>query len=106
MATHPEGNLAPADLAQLPRVALILGNEHDGLRDALHAGAKESVRIPMHGFVESFNVSVAAAVLLYAATLGRAGDLPEAEQLRFYARALVRSVPRSLEVLAGTRRSD
>src|SRR6478609_5037678 len=106
VATHPEGNLAPADLAQLPRVALILGNEHDGLRDALHAGAKESVRIPMHGFVESFNVSVAAAVLLYAATLGRAGDLPEAEQLRFYARALVRSVPRSLEVLAGTRRSD
>jgi len=106
VATHPEGNLAPADLARLPRVALILGNEHDGLRDALHAGAKESVRIPMHGFVESFNVSVAAAVLLYAATLGRSGDLSEAEQLRLYARGLVRSVPRALEVLAGTRRSD
>ena len=106
VATHPEGNLAPADLAGLPRVALILGNEHDGLRDALHAGAKESVRIPMQGFVESFNVSVAAAVLLYAATLGRTGDLPEAERLRFYARALVRSVPRALEVLAGARRSD
>ena len=106
VATHPEGNLSPAELAQLPRVALILGNEHDGLRDALHAGAKESVRIPMRGFVESFNVSVAAAVLLYAATLGRHGDLSESEQLRLYARALVRSVPRALEVLAGTRRSD
>ena len=106
VATHPEGNLEPADLANLPRVAIILGNEHDGLRDALHEGAKDSVRIPMRGFVESFNVSVAAAVLLYAATLGRSGDLSEAEQLRLYARALVRSVPRSLEVLAGTRRSD
>lgn len=106
VATHPEGNLAPADLARIPRVALILGNEHDGLRDALHAGARESVRIPMRGFVESFNVSVAAAVLLYAATLGRSGDLPEADQLRYYARALVRSVPRALEVLAAARRND
>jgi tRNA (guanosine-2'-O-)-methyltransferase len=100
VATHPEGNLSAEELADVPRVALILGNEHDGLRDALHQGAKESVRIPMRGFVESFNVSVAAAVLLYAATRGRAGDLSEAEQLRFYARALVRSVPRALDVLA------
>src|SRR5687768_17511507 len=54
VATHPEGNLSPEDLAKLPRVALILGNEHDGIRDALHAGARDSVRIPMRGFVESF----------------------------------------------------
>jgi tRNA (guanosine-2'-O-)-methyltransferase len=100
VATHPEGNLSPEALAELPKVALILGNEHDGIRDALHDGASNSVRIPMRGFVESFNVSVAAAVLLYAATRGRQGDLSEAEQLRYYARALVRSVPRSLEVLA------
>jgi len=103
VATHPEGNLAPEDLAQLAKVALILGNEHDGIRDALHAGARDSVRIPMRGLVESFNVSVAAGVLLYAATRGRSGDLPEAEQLRYYARALVRSVPRALEVLAARR---
>lgn len=102
VATHPEGNLAPEDLARLPRVALILGNEHDGIRDALHEGARDSVRIPMRGFVESFNVSVAAAVLLYAATRGRSGDLSDAEQQRYYARALVRSVPRALEVLAAS----
>jgi tRNA (guanosine-2'-O-)-methyltransferase len=70
----------------------------------LHEGAKQSVRIPMRGFVESFNVSVAAAVLLYAATRGREGDLSEAERLRFYARALMRSVPRSVEVLEATGR--
>ncbi|HVY26315.1 MAG TPA: RNA methyltransferase [Polyangiaceae bacterium] len=100
VATHPEGNLEPQDLASLPKVAIILGNEHDGLRDALHQGAKNSVRIPMRGFVESFNVSVAGAVLLYAATRGRSGDLSESEQARLYARALVRSVPRALEVLS------
>lgn len=100
VATHPEGNLEPHDLASLPKVAIILGNEHDGLRDALHEGAKNSVRIPMRGFVESFNVSVAGAVLLYAATRGRSGDLSESEQARLYARALVRSVPRALEVLS------
>jgi tRNA (guanosine-2'-O-)-methyltransferase len=103
VATHPEGKLTPEDLSRLPKVALILGNEHDGLRDALHEGAKASVRIPMRGFVESFNVSVAAAVLLFAATRGREGDLSEAERARFYARALVRSVPRALEVLAASR---
>jgi len=100
VATHPEGNLEPHDLANLPKVAIILGNEHDGLRDALHEGAKNSVRIPMRGFVESFNVSVAGAILLYAATRGRSGDLSESEQARLYARALVRSVPRALEVLS------
>jgi tRNA (guanosine-2'-O-)-methyltransferase len=104
VATHPEGNLEPHDLASLPRVAIILGNEHDGLRDALHEGAKNSVRIPMRGFVESFNVSVAGAVLLYAATRGRSGDLSESEQARLYARALVRSVPRALEVLSAVER--
>lgn len=103
VATHPEGNLAPEDLARLPRVAIILGNEHDGLRDALHEGAKNSVRIPMCGFVESFNVSVAGAVLLYAATRGRSGDLSETERARLYARALMRSVPRALDVLAGAK---
>lgn len=106
VTTHPEGNLAPEDLAELPRVALILGNEHDGIRDALHEGAQNSVRIPMRGFVESFNVSVAGAVLLYAATRGRTGDLSEAERARLYARALVRSVPRALDVLNAAKSRD
>jgi hypothetical protein len=46
------------------------------------------------------NVSVAAAVLLAAATHGRPGDLPVPEKRRLYARALFRSVPRAGEILA------
>lgn len=97
--THPKGELTPDDLAAIPRVALILGNEHRGI-DPLFAGAAaRSVRIPMRGFVESLNVSVSAAVLLAAATRGRSGDLSSASRQRLYARALFYTVPRAHEVL-------
>src|SRR5258708_6688945 len=75
VATHPEGELTPDDLAQIPRLALLLGNERDGIAPELRAACTRAVRVPMVGFVESLNVSVTAAILLYAATRGRAGDL-------------------------------
>lgn len=99
IATHPDGELLPADLRALPRVALILGNEHEGISPELAAAARRSVRVPMRGFVESLNVSVTAAILLAAATQGRAGDLSAAEQRRLYARGLFFSVPRADDVL-------
>jgi tRNA (guanosine-2'-O-)-methyltransferase len=100
IATHPKGKLTPPDLAHIPRLALLLGNEHEGICAELAVHAKRAVRIPMRGFVESLNVSVAAAVLLSAATQGRTGDLPLSEKRRLYARALFRSVPRAQEILA------
>lgn len=105
VATHPEGELVPEDLADIPRVALMLGNERDGLRDQLAREADRSVRIPMRGFVESLNVSVSAAVLLAAATRHRPGDLSPSERTFLYARGLFRTVPRASEVLAASRRS-
>lgn len=100
LTTHPEGDLTPEDLPQLPRVALVLGNERDGIGDDLKGMAQRSVRIPMVGFVESLNVSVSAAILLRAATHGRPGDLGEAEYRNLYARALFYSVRRADEILA------
>jgi tRNA (guanosine-2'-O-)-methyltransferase len=97
--THPNGELAPDDLAHVPRLALILGNEHRGINEVFAGAAARSVRIPMRGFVESLNVSVSAAVLLAAATRGRPGDLPESSRRYLYARALFHSVPRAREVL-------
>lgn len=99
VASHPEGNLEPADLLTIPRLALVVGNEHDGICKALTEAAPRSVRIPMRGFAESLNVSVSAALLLFAATHGRAGDLPEAERRLLYARGLFRSLPRAADVL-------
>ncbi len=99
VATHPEGELNPSDLAAIPRLALVLGNERDGIAAGLRAACARSVRIPMRGFAESLNVSVTNAILLQHATEGRPGDLSEDEQARLYARGLVLTVPRAPEIL-------
>jgi tRNA (guanosine-2'-O-)-methyltransferase len=100
VVAHPKGELLPEDLASLPRVALVMGNEHDGVCDELARGATHTVRVPMRGFVESLNVSVTTALLLAAATRDRPGDLSEQERRCLYARALMGTVPRAELVLA------
>jgi tRNA (guanosine-2'-O-)-methyltransferase len=102
VATHPAGELLPEDLAGIPRLALVMGNEHDGISAELAACASRSVRIPMRGFVESLNVSVSAALLLRAATRERPADLSPTERRLLYARGLFHTVPRASEVLAAS----
>ena len=51
--------------------ALILGPESTGLAHEEITAARETVRIPMQGVVESLNVSVAAGILLYEAVRQR-----------------------------------
>jgi len=46
-------------------LAVMMGNEADGLDPALIARAHQRVRIPMHADTDSLNVAVAAAVMLY-----------------------------------------
>lgn len=93
------GTLTPPDLAKIPRLCLVLGNEKDGIADELRARCDAYVGVPMRGFVESLNVSVTSAILLAAATIGRPGDADPAELARLYARALVLSVAQPAEVL-------
>ena len=99
VAAAPDGELAPHELASVPRLALVLGNERDGIADKLAAACTRRVRVPMRGFVESLNVSVSAAILLAHATVGRAGDLSEEERLRLYARGLYFTVDKADDVL-------
>lgn len=99
VAAHPEGELAPEDLASIPRLGIVLGNERDGIAEDLLAACKRRVRVPMRGFVESLNVSVSAAILLSAATRNREGDLSRAEFMRILARGLYFTVERADEVL-------
>ncbi|MFT3767635.1 MAG: RNA methyltransferase [Minicystis sp.] len=100
VATHPDGDLVPGDLAKIPRLALVLGNERLGIAPELRAACHHSVRIPMRGFAESLNVSVTAAILLQQASWGRPGDLSAEEQAHLYARALIFTVPHAPEILA------
>lgn len=47
------------------KTALIFGSEQTGLSPEALAAADTFVKIPMYGFVESFNVSVSVALCLY-----------------------------------------
>jgi TrmH family RNA methyltransferase len=63
----------PADLANLAEpVALLIGNEGNGVPKDLAAQADGSLTIPCPGPVESLNASVAASILLYEAARQRA----------------------------------
>jgi TrmH family RNA methyltransferase len=62
----------PADLVNLAGpVALLIGNEGNGVPDELAARADGALTIPCPGPVESLNASVAASVLLYEAARQR-----------------------------------
>jgi TrmH family RNA methyltransferase len=47
--------------------AIVVGDEATGLSDEWVAAANERIKIPMLGRIDSLNVSVSAAVLLYEA---------------------------------------
>jgi tRNA (guanosine-2'-O-)-methyltransferase len=46
-------------------LAIIMGSEHHGVSDDTLALADHFVKIPLHGFTESYNLSVASALLAY-----------------------------------------
>ncbi|HEX7478196.1 MAG TPA: RNA methyltransferase [Polyangiales bacterium] len=94
-----DGSLRPEDLAAQPRVAIVFGNEHAGVSDELRALADGTYTIPMRGFVQSLNVSVAAAITLAAATRDRPGDLDAEQRQTLRARYLLASIPRAHEIL-------
>jgi TrmH family RNA methyltransferase len=65
----------PANLVDLcGPVAILIGNEGNGVSDHLAARANGRLTIPCPGPVESLNAAVAASVLLYEASRQRAGN--------------------------------
>jgi len=67
-------NAEPAPLANLSApIALLIGNEGNGVPEELAAQADGALTIPCPGPVESLNASVAASVLLYEASRQRGG---------------------------------
>jgi tRNA (guanosine-2'-O-)-methyltransferase len=75
-------------LAEQP-LALVFGNEGDGVSEAARAGADGCFLIPMAGFPQSLNLSVSVAVTVYALrqealSADLPGDLSAAEQCACY----------------------
>jgi tRNA (guanosine-2'-O-)-methyltransferase len=68
-------------------VALVFGSEHSGLSKRALSLTDARFTVPMHGFVESFNVSVSAALALYDVSARRRlrltelGDLSDVDLL-------------------------
>ena len=60
---------------------LVMGNEKEGVSEEIIALADSTIMIPMHGMVQSLNVSVASATVLYEAqrqrTLAGCYDSPQ-----------------------------
>ncbi|MBT4857462.1 RNA methyltransferase [Candidatus Uhrbacteria bacterium] len=53
------------------KIAVLIGNEREGLSKTAQEMASRHVMIPMRGMVQSLNVSVSAAVVLYEVTRQR-----------------------------------
>ncbi|MCY3572652.1 MAG: RNA methyltransferase [Chloroflexi bacterium] len=68
--------LYEADFCQ-PRLAVLLGNERDGLSQRALELADRRVTIPMRGIAQSLNVSVTASLFLYEITRQREAFCPE-----------------------------
>ena len=49
------------------KVAIIIGNEANGVRNEILDLADEKIKIPMRGKTESLNASVATGIILYNA---------------------------------------
>ncbi|MBN7812061.1 RNA methyltransferase [Algoriphagus sp. H41] len=47
------------------KLALVFGNEHEGISGEVKSKADGLVHIPMLGFTDSFNISVSASIFLY-----------------------------------------
>jgi tRNA G18 (ribose-2'-O)-methylase SpoU len=61
----PAAEARSAGIAELPtRLAIVMGRETDGVSPAFLAAADKRVFIPMVGFAESFNLSVATALVV------------------------------------------
>lgn len=87
LATHLDSRARPIGEMDFTKpTAIVFGNEKDGISQEMVAEADATVIIPMHGFVQSFNISVAAAITFYhiyqerVRKLGRQGDLSDEEK--------------------------
>jgi tRNA (guanosine-2'-O-)-methyltransferase len=70
----PVGKIAPMSVSELPfeqKLALVFGNEKRGVDPLFLEHAKYFAYIPMYGFVESLNISVACAITLFCSTIAK-----------------------------------
>ena len=80
------------------RLALCFGSEEPGLSATLQGLADETVRIPIHGFTRSYNLSVSAGISLYTLVTNLRNSsvdwrLDEQDTIGLYIKWLAQSTP-------------
>jgi tRNA (guanosine-2'-O-)-methyltransferase len=87
-------------------IALVFGNEHEGPSQVMQEHATGRFHIPMRGFSQSLNISVAVGITLAIGVaerikrLGNHGDLSQSEQTDLIAEWQLRSVKCADKILA------
>ncbi len=104
VVTHFEGAIALDAIDFAEPTAIVFGNEADGVSPEMLEAADQRCVIPMFGFAQSFNVSVAVAVSLYHALRarrrnGRLGDLQPNDLVVLKAKYYARSVQAAGQIL-------
>ena len=89
----------PEDLHDTPRLAVVFGNEHRGVSPEMRSLSDGSFSIPMRGFVESLNISVAAAITMQTLACDGRPPLPAGRQQELKARFLMNSVKKADQVI-------
>jgi tRNA (guanosine-2'-O-)-methyltransferase len=105
VADLDQGAVPPDAVDFSGRTALVVGNELAGVSAPIRDSADELVQIPMSGFAQSLNISVAAGILLHQARrdrigrLGSHGDLSNEDKARLRAVFAVKSVRHSRKII-------
>jgi tRNA (guanosine-2'-O-)-methyltransferase len=91
-ATLPDATLSIEDVPVASPIAVVFGNEHDGVSPAVVQACDGSVTVPMFGFTESYNLSVTVGLCMSRlaarrrAYIGSPGDLDPDRKARLRAR--------------------
>jgi len=92
-ATLPDPAAVSVEEVPVDRpIAVVFGNEHDGVSPAVVAACDGALTVPMFGFTESYNLSVTVGLAMSRlaarrrAYIGAPGDLDPARRARLRAR--------------------
>lgn len=105
VVTHLDATAVPISAVDFSEpVAIVFGNELSGVSENMLSEADATVLLPITGFVQSYNISVAAAMALYHADAARraagVGELSESERERLEADFSMRAVRHAEQLLA------
>lgn len=105
VSTHLEASVPISEIDFTKPTAIVFGNEKDGVSRELLEMSDARIIIPMQGFSQSFNISVAAAISFYhiwserVRKLGHHGDLSNRDKKIIEAKYYLNSVDNPMRFL-------